>query len=213
MWTSSWPSSVTTKVKSLLALLAILMIAGCDDEIVQDKIADVLEHGSVVAQIECTYTTSNPFAPLSQSGGMGTYLRYKATKMIDGSCFVQAHLGAPPPLSFRPPSATSLYAEVLERSDARSATCESILPYVDAERSGLEPSSDTPYRPGVDGFHVRVEDGNLVGYVRDNDLNSVYVYCPPAPYTTGPCADPWPLFSVSAATYCTGRNLEAFGVE
>lgn len=190
-------------VKSLLCLATVLCfgIVGCDDPEVEEKIANVLEHGAISAELDCSFVApfSKPVVTISY-----TSLTYSAKKFIDGSCYATVCRG-----SAAIPTGSALAVKecttgLYAKSNARSEDCSFLLPL-----SLIDTHPSYPYRPGVDGAHVWVSGGHLQGEFIENEFNDNSPNCGSGP---GSCDEVEPWFSQDiTGTECTGRNLEAFG--
>lgn len=101
-------------MKLLLALLAVLTIAGCDDESVQNKVANVLEHGIVAGSVSCSgefLNNSYSSIPCAQAGSSTAGYTYNVRKLQDGACFISAY-------------AYQQHNDLIPRSDAAASGCK-----------------------------------------------------------------------------------------
>ncbi len=187
----------------LLTVVALLSsaVVGCDDPEVQEKAADILEHGVVSAELTCSTITGAGYPGTSN---LPNTVYYSAVKNIDGSCFSQLCLGAAPSTLGHSYINWTCQSAFKARSSVDAATCTA---YVMHDPNDGRHGIDKPFRPGVDGTYAFVEDGNLYLEVRD-----YYFTYPSNNCNAGPCTDPEPWFTYDITDPdCTGRNLEAFG--
>lgn len=108
-----------------LILMAAALAAGCDDPAVEAKVADILEHGIVAAEVTCScnYGQNN-----------ANSVAYRAQKLIDGSCFVSR--------------STATAAYLLARSDNGAEACR----VGDYSASGGDLVVDHDYDPSAPYF-------------------------------------------------------------
>lgn len=64
------------------AILLVALLAGCDDDSLPAKVANAQLHGIVAARVECDCFT------VPESGFNSQHVTYRASKLVDGSCFV-----------------------------------------------------------------------------------------------------------------------------
>jgi hypothetical protein len=173
------------------AILAMLALGvGCDDPEVAGKITDVLQYGIVQATATCyvsSYYTSNynPSAPYAGYIGM----RYTSQQLIDGSflssCILTPNGAGPFPSAVvtMPP-----YPQLSERGHG----------------SVVRGTPFTPSQSGsTEGVSVcEASEGNLI-FRHEGTIGVAF---------SSPIVNPT-FFELDMSTYCTGRNLEAFGVE
>ncbi len=182
-------------------ILGLGVVAGCDDPEVQSKVADLMEHGSVSAELHCdlTKTFSKPVVTLTRN-----HLSYSAQKMVDGSCYMHVCLLNSNVGTVNGAAISECYARLYARSDTNAETCSFLFPI-----SLISGHPTYPYRPGVDGAQFAVEDGYLSAEFIENEFNDNSPDCGGG---GGSCNEVEPWFTHDITTSgCTGRNLEAFG--
>lgn len=91
-----------------LAILAALLLAGCDDESIPARVAAVQINGFVEAQIECSGPATQTTSPFDTIG----ITDYRVQKLIDGACLVT---GGP----------WGGYPRLIARSESAAETCRS----------------------------------------------------------------------------------------
>ena len=188
-------------VKSLTVAAFILglgVVAGCDDPEVQSKVTEVMEHGFVTAELDCSI-----YAPIDFHGTHPNRIYFTARKMLDGSCFAQFCAGTVPSETNGAPS--TCQSQYTARSSG-GLTCNA---YIQTDIATDMHSSGKPFRPLVDGYYASVEDGVLEVEARDYFFTHGSSSCNAG---LGSCTDPepWLSYDITDAD-CTGRNLEAFG--
>ena len=78
--------------KVVVALLTCLVLAGCDDQQVQDKVTEVMQHGAVQSYMDCIGNIGAP--PSCYSGAtQHTYTRIKRSAFQDGSVLQEIRIG------------------------------------------------------------------------------------------------------------------------
>ncbi len=187
----------------LLTVVALLTsaVVGCDDPEVQDKVADLMEHGAAQAEVTCNIDWSAPSNGYIYDGSTKFY--YSAIKLVDGSCFSKFCQGTAQNTYDK--LGGSCFTNYAPRSSGGD-TCTIVAP-VDKFQS----TATYPYRPFKDGIFAKVSNGQLQVGVEDNNL-TVTQNCGTTQYPSY-CIGPQTWFSYDITTSgCTGRNLEAFGV-
>lgn len=82
--------------KGIISFLACLVLVGCDDQQVQDKVTEVMQHGAVQSYMDCTGKVEPPIC------GNGDFLTIKRSTFQDGSVLQE--------VDFRPNTRHSLYS-------------------------------------------------------------------------------------------------------
>jgi hypothetical protein len=189
----------------MVAALLILGV-GCDDSEVQEKVADILVYGAAVADVTCSMETPHP-SP-GQNGNLasmpGPVIYFNATLLLDGSCFVKLCIG----------SNSTGYGMISNpcrqtwapKDPTGSKQCHALWDY-----DAMTSTSNYPFVQGVDGGHLYITAGNLVGQVVDNNMNQSGANCGSTQYPQS-CSYPYPWFTQDITdAECSGRNIEAFG--
>lgn len=181
-------------------ILGLGVVAGCDDPEVQDKVLEILEHGAVSAELDCTVDVTG----YPGNGNIPNIIQYTASKNMDGSCFSQICLGAVNATLGHTYFNWTCQSAFKGRSSVQAETCKVYLQHdPNDNRHGI----DKPYRPGIDGTYAFVDAGYLNVEVRDNYFTFGGSSC-----NGGACTDPepWYTYDITNAN-CAGRNLEVFG--
>lgn len=191
-----------TRLLPLVALLTSAVV-GCDDPEVQSKVASLMEHGAVSAELECSVTKpfSKPTVTITRN-----VLKYGAKKFIDGACYVEFCMGTSTGYMATGSAASTAqcWTSLMSRSDNRAETCSILAPV-----SLIDTHPTYPFRLGIDGAHIIVEDGLLSGEFIEDEFNDNSPNCGGG---SGSCneVEPWFTHDITDPE-CIGRNLEAFG--
>ncbi len=110
-----------------LAILAALLLAGCDDESLPARVAAAQIHGFVEAQIDGDGELTRTTAPFNVVGING----YRAQRLIDGSCFTGGLVGSSPVLVER--SAAGASACLNEQGSASVGVSGGTITYINGE--------------------------------------------------------------------------------
>lgn len=179
-------------------ILGLGVVAGCDDPEVQSKVAEVMEHGFVSAELVCSI-----YDPVDLHDAYPNRLLYSASKLLDGSCLTQICVARSTvdTTGYNGPCQTQL--------SARSNGGDTCNAYLEVDITTSMHSTGKPFRPLVDGYYASVEDGILSVEARDYFFTHGSSSCNAG---SGSCTDPEPWMSYDITDpECTGRNLEAFG--
>jgi hypothetical protein len=169
-----------------LVLLIAALLFGCDDPSVQAKALDVLEHGAIQATVDCYFEDESvpTFPPFSGYGGE-IDLHFKSQQLVDGSFYSQCDWTGSVVTVAR-----FAFPELTGRGESARVTARHKPNNISAVGLSVCEAYDGQVRLRYEGA-VRLDSNTF-----------------PIPLVTDPL-----LWSTDIDGRCTGRNLEAFGVE
>jgi hypothetical protein len=190
-------------VKSLTKAAFILglgVVAGCDDPEVQSKVADTVQYGIVLGELECSYYDPMTYADHIHIGD--NKFSYKASKLIDGSCYA-TFCSYFVNQDFQGPTSNSCLSSFSGRDTG--GNCKVVIP-----KDQFTDTSTYPRRIFQDGIFGHVEDGLWSIGIDDHKLTT-NTNCGSSQFPVS-CIGPqtWHTIDITGPE-CTGRNLEAFG--